>query len=65
MKFMRTYNIPNESWDKAVSRFLKTGGPAPEGAKLLVAATASSWLRAMTSPPSTGSRPSGTMSATW
>jgi hypothetical protein len=35
MKFMMTYNIPNECWDKAVSRFLKTGGPAPEGAKLL------------------------------
>jgi hypothetical protein len=35
MKFMMTYNIYNESWDKAVSRFLETGGLPPEGLKLV------------------------------
>ena len=35
MKFMMTYNIYNESWQKAISRFLETGGPAPEGVKLV------------------------------
>jgi len=35
MKFMMTYNIYNESWHKAISRFLETGGPAPEGLKLV------------------------------
>ncbi|MCI0338952.1 MAG: DUF3303 domain-containing protein [Acidobacteria bacterium] len=35
MKFVMTYYIPNESWDKAVSRFLETQAPAPEGVKLL------------------------------
>lgn len=35
MKFVMTYRILNESWDKAVSRFLETGGPAPEGLTML------------------------------
>ena len=35
MKFVMTYNIHIESWDKAVSRFLETQAPAPAGVKLL------------------------------
>ena len=35
MKYMMTYNIPIETWDKAVSRFLETGGAPPDGVKLL------------------------------
>ncbi len=70
MKFVMTYNIHNESWDAAVSRFLETQAPAPEGVKLLgrwhaaAAVTAFSCSKARTSPPSTGSRLSGTMCAT-
>jgi hypothetical protein len=35
MKFVMTYSIPNGAWDKAVSRFLDTKAPAPEGVELL------------------------------
>jgi len=34
MRFMMTYQIDGESWDKAVSRFLETGAPAPTGVTL-------------------------------
>ena len=35
MKFMMTYDIHNESWHAAVSRFLETGGLPQEGLKLV------------------------------
>ncbi len=34
MRFMMTYQIRDECWDKAVSRFLETGAPAPAGVTL-------------------------------
>jgi hypothetical protein len=35
MTFVMTYEIRAEHWDKAVERFLATGGPAPAGVKLV------------------------------
>ncbi len=35
MKFMMTYAIRGETWDKAVTRFLETQAPAPAGVKML------------------------------
>jgi hypothetical protein len=35
MKFVMTYQIKNESWETAVSRFVETQAPAPDGVKLL------------------------------
>ena len=34
MKFMMTYQIHTDGWDKAVSRFLETQAPAPPGVNL-------------------------------
>ena len=35
MKFMMTYQISTANWDKAIERFLDTGGPAPSGVEML------------------------------
>ena len=37
MKFMLTFHLKRESkgWDEAITRFRKTGGQPPKGAKLL------------------------------
>jgi hypothetical protein len=35
MKFVMTYKISDEAWDKAVSRFLETQAPAPKGVNML------------------------------
>jgi hypothetical protein len=35
MKFMMTYEIGPEGWDRAVKRFLDTGGLPPAGVKML------------------------------
>jgi hypothetical protein len=35
MKFVMTYQLKTDGWDKAVSRFLETQAPAPPGVKLV------------------------------
>jgi hypothetical protein len=35
MKYMITWKVPPASYKEAIERFLKTGGPPPEGLKTL------------------------------
>jgi hypothetical protein len=35
MKFISTWTIPQGTFNAAVARFLETGGPPPEGVKIL------------------------------
>jgi len=68
MRFMMTYQIRAEYWDKAVSRFLETGAPAPAGVtpagSRRRAGTVSCCWREMMQTAFTALRPNGTMSAT-
>ncbi len=35
MKFLMTYSISEQAWEKAVARFLETGGTTPDGVTLV------------------------------
>jgi hypothetical protein len=35
MKFISTWSLPHGTFNAAVARFLETGGPPPEGVKVL------------------------------